>query len=1220
LVSASASSSEPGLVVVVPTTGKITYWESIASAATLDLRLQRNGVELAIAGMLSGETVIRILNAESAGFVLAFSTGRLAYMSVRDGQGRPAISVQFLRGTRGPVNTGIFGSLRNALSSSAWRGDIAAVRAGRPEKVGERNVVVTTAKGKIQSWNMHRDGHNSLQTEAESRDVIVMAIKETVPALADLLLESFEILDFTHTPKSTQRSDQEENGIGLLLLTSLTDRQLSHYSLVEVVLKRDEVVVENVRPIRSYTTPINRLATSKTSLYLPNPALVAYVVFDKAVVVISMAKQPESPDSQLRAENHILPQTFEDVIDFREDMHVEIVGSGMEEPHGPSHGTEDLKLRRHKAKHPAVVLIVRGGGVVRVAATDVTKLISSKAQQVTARSKLEQAVFYGSLEQNPVSFAVRPELQFPSEEVGAAAMELSQDILRSQTPYIPSVPASIEQNLQKRSTALRSLAEHLRVTSVVLDRVTRWKLLWDAEKMEAATIIWKRYDACLRDKPTGKKRGLLTEVVECIHEDYKTEPVPEAGELDRVRHWFINDIWNLDVAVPWAYQVIKYTYQDGQKDHSSVMEMLGEADDLVMGALQGAFDFRTANVDLYGLRPEQLENGLLKVGYEGLPEFWTSTFYIVENVRKQADLAGVLVKEYWGKPEDEGLPNASLVNKIRHENPALVDLSIRSNTERLRWSSEQGSHELQIEGEEIKSRQVYSQNEQLILLATDIGLAEEAMALAEKYEILPTLVSIIMSELDESSAKLREVGLPREVFESAAARLHELHDRVGRYFAIFGASWATALYEHDIQEGLMENLLDNYQDQREFLTAFLCSKPEYAKISWIQDVTREQNYDQAARTLLDLGLKREQDVWSKKIELSMGKLARMAGRNYSQANGILIPDGGRTELAAAQNQLELIKIQDEIYDYVLPSINTAIDEKAELQIALEVHGNKSLKRKKAFLSFLEESMAHLVKHEAMDALTLIDLLTLMDGNANSEEERSFRGQQFYLALQASLYGLADKDEQALTQRVIWRRCMLRDDWAEVNNTNEKDDQQVSEQLRKTALYMTYRACFKNRMWIGTVYSGTFQLTVIGLFEKNSKVKPISPQDVLGACTDELDHRFTRLDASIRERIMKDMQDEDDAMKPYIGTCRLNKWYQGALDLAKQDFAQEINDETNDGERMRQIAQKLQEVESGIAESEREKAESLLHSKPRYKPKAKADRMGRGSFRASIKSH
>jgi nuclear pore complex protein Nup133 len=101
-------------------------------------------------------------------------------------------------------------------------------------------------------------------------------------------------------------------------------------------------------------------------------------------------------------------------------------------------------------------------------------------------------------------------------------------------------------------------------------------------------------------------------------------------------------------------------------------------------------------------------------------------------------------------------------------------------------------------------------------------------------------------------------------------------------------------------------------------------------------------------------------------------------------------------------------------------------------------------------------MTRLVKHEAMDALALIDLLTLMTG------DEDLRSAQFYLALQATRYGL-NRDDQRLTQRIIWRRCMLRDNWADINNTEQKDDQQVSEQLSKTALYQTFLSCLRNRM-------------------------------------------------------------------------------------------------------------------------------------------------------------
>ncbi len=103
LVAPSASSDEPGLVVVMPTTGKITYWESISSAATLDfLRQQRTGVEDLVPGMFSGEHIIQLLSAEPAGFVVVFSSGRLAYLNVRDSHGRPSIAVQFFRNALGP--------------------------------------------------------------------------------------------------------------------------------------------------------------------------------------------------------------------------------------------------------------------------------------------------------------------------------------------------------------------------------------------------------------------------------------------------------------------------------------------------------------------------------------------------------------------------------------------------------------------------------------------------------------------------------------------------------------------------------------------------------------------------------------------------------------------------------------------------------------------------------------------------------------------------------------------------------------------------------------------------------------------------------------------------------------------------------------------------------------------------------------------------------------
>jgi nuclear pore complex protein Nup133 len=94
-----------------------------------------------------------------------------------------------------------------------------------------------------------------------------------------------------------------------------------------------------------------------------------------------------------------------------------------------------------------------------------------------------------------------------------------------------------------------------------------------------------------------------------------------------------------------------------------------------------------------------------------------------------------------------------------------------------------------------------------------------------------------------------------------------------------------------------------------------------------------------------------------------------------------------------------------------------------------------------------------------------------------------------------------------------------------------------------------------------------------------------------------------------------MQAEDEALSRYIETCQLEKWYQAVSDLAKRDVMEEVNEETENGEKMQRVAAKVMEIENQITQNERNKAESLLHSKPRYKPKAKLDRSV-GKFRAS----
>jgi nuclear pore complex protein Nup133 len=121
---------------------------------------------------------------------------------------------------------------------------------------------------------------------------------------------------------------------------------------------------------------------------------------------------------------------------------------------------------------------------------------------------------------------------------------------------------------------------------------------------------------------------------------------------------------------------------------------------------------------------------------------------------------------------------------------------------------------------------------------------------------------------------------------------------------------------------------------------------------------------------------------------------------------------------------------------------------------------------------------------------------------------------------------------------------------------------------------------------------------------------------LGACTDELDDRFRGLDSSVREPLLKDMQAEDQELKDYIAKCRLEKWFEGALDLVKRDIQEEAHEETEEGEIMMRVAQKLHEKEEMIAVEGRKAAMEMLRAKPRYKSKPRLNGSKRG-FKSSL---
>jgi hypothetical protein len=137
-----------------------------------------------------------------------------------------------------------------------------------------------------------------------------------------------------------------------------------------------------------------------------------------------------------------------------------------------------------------------------------------------------------------------------------------------------------------------------------------------------------------------------------------------------------------------------------------------------------------------------------------------------------------------------------------------------------------------------------------------------------------------------------------------------------------------------------------------------------------------------------------------------------------------------------------------------------------------------------------------------------------------------------------------------------------------------------------------------------------------MFEKPSTLTIVSPRGALGACTEELDDRFRSLDAGVKVPLLKDMRAEDEALNQYIEKSRLEKWFEAALDLAKRDVQDEVNEEMEEGEAMKEMAKQVYEMEQKIASDGRQAAIDMLRSKPRYKAKSKLNGSV-GGFKGSL---
>lgn len=549
-----------------------------------------------------------------------------------------------------------------------------------------------------------------------------------------------------------------------------------------------------------------------------------------------------------------------------------------------------------------------------------------------------------------------------------------------------------------------------------------WRLLSDAEKCEAARAVWAARDARLRRDPDAGEGVLENVIAELLSDD------EDIGGHDPTRMWFQRFAGSIEELLPLAKRALVEKRKKGRYDPLVFAKMDAEANDIVLGSLMAAWRFRVHAARLYTMEDGVDANGIVGRA-DGLAPPWTSGTDILQALDVQYDVSRALLKSFWGPNLGADEERREVAERVAGQLVGLAEVCCRGFEERASWCEQQtaaGEGILQ-EGITVKERYIASRGEWIAPLV-EIGRAEKAYSIAEKWRDYRTLVKLCSEELLRNDLSLGELGRGSGTEEKTAelqAAKQQTLQRLDRYFETFGESFATEMYEYLVENGQLHTLMNGFENWREkYLTDFLRSNKKYAKLEWIHDVGLGE-FALAANTLNAIAVDQEEDLWSKKVELSIGKLAKLAAAADGLHGGELLM---RDEIRLVDADLELVTIQERIYETVRYLKEQTIDTEGAVQVGLDTYARSLVGKKRVGCRDIwKRAFGRAVEGKVIGVEEIADLLTLADEGEGELVGRGTGGEEFYWALKVLSLGGLRKDRREFMEKTVWRRCYLRDE-------------------------------------------------------------------------------------------------------------------------------------------------------------------------------------------------
>ena len=1121
-------------MVVSPQNNKVVYWEAISNASSFVPGHTSSGVRGSIPALYSGEAVVEIINAEPAGFVLTTNHGRAAHLTVKDQIGRPAIGVQFLRKPVKNSGGSIFGTLRNALGFDTRKG-VPIVRAGQSSK-GQRDVVIASEDGQVEFWTAQLGFGNTLLHDVDVKPELLDAMSRNLPSDVKNHLR-FQLLDVSLATTSCTSREIMRHGETLprsaVLLVSLSQDDQKTYYLAEMMFAGEFANVEVLHKIQRHASPQHSIGEGRPHLRIPQPGKTAFVLFDTVVVIHSLVKIEESPTSQLMMEGNTLPEPFQDVVKFREDTIYRVLDSAMED-------------QTSRYDHAACVLVVQGFGIVRITTFELPEVAEeAEESRISAKSKIEQAVYFASLQQNPFDLTDTANQTFTSEEIEGAALEICREIMESSSRYLPKVSPSVDAQLSIRAKALDVLVIHVRKNYPLLSRSARWTLLMSSEQLAAAQAMWKLQEEAFKKKAQDRKRTLLQYGLSLLHEDRRTATNVDKGEKDPLRHWFFHDSSKIQDLIAWLVRAFGELENDGIDDPSIIAEYYCEASDLWSTIYKTAYRTREGNASMYGLEDEIFKQGVLTMGYKDVPQMWTSTKEMTDYADELMAKECCFLDTWWRPAETHEThdPTRSAVNLVAKHLPEQAEIYSRALTERFSRLVEQehennADHAVRYERDintvkTQKLREVIKRVSKYDNKTAVIKIAEDLRDTA----LLVWLNESLVADLEEE--QLAATAEP----ESISRRIRKVQAHVDSYFDTFGERWANSQFDSQISSGQLSRLLANSVDNNtksQAVTSYLQRHPQYNKLTWINDIRSNADFGHASKILETLASE-SSSLFSQTTQLCFAKLSTLSLLEKPNSK---VEEDIKSTIHQQEILLHVAGIQEVVQSHLKSYAEHAIDDDGALQMVQEAFAGKIVPKKRfpTLYRHLLQVLEKCLGGKILTAIEMVDLLTMMDA-MEEKEVWGIVGREFHWALQVidaipmqgTYSDLSTAElirlQEALVQRV-WLRAMIRDNWYRLNDTADKSDHDVKYAQELSSLSKTIIQCTNEHFNEGQI------MRVM-----------CSPNDVLGQEVLPAALR-SRLQEHEIDAVEQELEAQTDILRRYIEKARLQDHFSGLVKIAE----------------------------------------------------------------------